>query len=266
MNEALYYNFKTPSAVEHNQYSSELNFDEIVNTINNYFSNNPNEKLFIENIFDKFTLIELDSNLDSWIFNIETLLFDIKYSYGFLKFYFNEGIPDDKKNIDRNSFNDFEGQHFFNQKSFRIYAEIILIKFFSILDNFGKLIHILNYYNFKKNPELKVLKEKFNHKVYFETAINEINHNTLNKNEILDVKNNKFYKDAKKIRNDISHNKTELKFNPYLKSFISKDSNDKVKGAGMGFEDNYFTSKEVFEIVNELLTKLLPKITKLIFA
>jgi hypothetical protein len=194
------------------------------------------------------------------------LLFDVKHAYGFLLFFYNAGIPDERvtgSGIESNKFfPDFEPQHWYNQKSFRFYAEIIISKIFSVLDNYGMIL----YFHYDKDFIINQLLQQDSNKkikdIYFYSPIKDSN---LKMDEVVRRKlqailQNGVYINTKKIRNDIVHNRTPLKLSSNL-AFVKSEN-----GFGMGIKIDYIKSKEVIEIIENLINDVLIESTKNIFS
>lgn len=254
MDDAIYFDFSLPTAKEHDDFSNKFPINEILALLNPYV----NLTISI-NPFNHASLqeSEMQSILNTWYSNVETLLFDIKHAYGFLLFFYNAGIPDERvtgSGKESNKFfPDFKPQHWYNQKSFRFYAEIIISKIFSVLDNYGMILFIhydKDFIDTKKKS------------IYFYTPINDskLKMDEIVRNKLQAILENEVYINTKKIRNDILHNRTPLKLSSNL-AFVKSEN-----GFGMGLKIDYIKSKEVFEIIENLINDVLIESTKNIFS
>jgi len=258
MNNSIRVAFTLPTAEEHSDYSNQFSIDVILgllkSSINRTISIHPFNTMSLQESEKKSILNNLYSN-------VEKLLFDIKYAYGFLLFFYNAGIPDERvtgygteSNI---FFPDFEPQHWYNQIFFRFYAQIIISKIFSILDNYG----IILYLQYDENYNYNQFKNKKNY-INFNTPIDDKNLNieVIVKEKLQLIPKNEVYKNGKKIINDIVHNKTPLKFSNNL-AHINNGS-----GSAMVKQIDYKKSKEVIQMIENLMSEVLIESIKYIFS
>ena len=251
--------FTLPTTEEHSNLSNQFPIDVILGLLNSSII-----RTISIHPFNTINLQESQkkSILNTWYSNVETLLFDIKYAYGFLLFFYNAGIPDERVTdygTESNKFfPDFEPQHWYNQTSFRFYAEIIISKIFSILDNYGIILYLQYDENFNYNQ----FKNKKNKYINFNTPINDKNLNidVIIKEKLQLILENEVYKNGKKIRNDIVHNKTPLKLSSNL-AHINSGS-----GSAMVKQIDYKKSKEVIQMIENLMSDILIESTKYIFS
>ncbi|MBK8396208.1 MAG: hypothetical protein IPL26_13355 [Leptospiraceae bacterium] len=263
MDDAIYFDFILPTAKEHDDFSNQFPIDEILDLLKPYV--NPTMSI---NPFNHASLqeSEMQSVLNTWYSNVETLLFDIKHAYGFLLFFYNAGIPDERvtgSGTESNKyFPDFKHQDWYNQKSFRFYAEIIISKIFSVLDNYGMILFFHYDKDFIINQFLLQDSNKKKQNIYFYTPIKDskLKMDALVRKKLQLILDNEVYKKTKIIRNDIVHNKTPLKLSSNL-AFVKSEN-----GFGMGLKIDYIKSKEVFEIIENLINDVLIESTKNIFS
>ena len=241
--------------------------EQLSSFITEFPSNEIIEPLKDKNItnysFNIFNVTDIDSNVETssvttWIENINTLIADIAISYGFSRFYFELGIPDDPYRISpgrqgqsEQFFPNFQPQHFSNQRMFRIYAELTISKIFSVLDNLGTL------YLYAFNGHDIVLDKS--HRKHFHTIVSEITKNS--DNHILEplflITKTEHFNKAKGFRNDIIHNKTPLKLQTKL--FFRNDGKQRKFGASVV----YTKAEDVISIINFLTETVLKKATEL---
>jgi hypothetical protein len=115
-------------------------------------------------------------------------------------FYYEKGIPDKRwyilpvtKGESVQYYPDFKEAHFHIKAWFDFFSDTLYYKLFSAWDLIG---HALN-----TNYELEI------HKVYFDTAIKKLRKKNTNLHAVLKkLTDSQTYKDARRIRNDITHN------------------------------------------------------------
>jgi hypothetical protein len=260
MNKDIIINYILPSCQEHSDLAEKFPYQNILNPIA-CFIEKPIEMHSFNR--DSFNIAKTESYYISWLENVETLVHDINYTYGFFQFFYQSGIPDERVSISLGEngesiqyFPDFKSQHWYNQRNFRYFAEILISKIFSILDNYGTILYAL--YSQQIPPSDK---KKY---IYFETPINEFVNKEENKNDqrliklkiIIDSSN---YRKVKKIRNDILHNKTPLKLSTSL-AFTDTEKQRMLRPSV-----HYIKAKEVNRIVDDLIHKILLQSTNIIF-
>lgn len=84
-------------------------------------------------------------DLDAWVQCFSHRIFDVRKSYVFLSFYYEQGIPDDKwwsQDTGRiRYFPDFESKHHFIKANFDYYADAFYYKMFSTWDTIGQILN-----------------------------------------------------------------------------------------------------------------------------
>jgi hypothetical protein len=249
----LYYKHKLPTAKQLGANTKQFPIEEILLPIKDKEKVNISFNLFDISGIEKSADI---SALATWLENIQTLTFDASYAFGFMLFYFQEGIPDDpiqKSPGDQGQsvqfFPKFNGQNFFNQSMFRFYAELTISKIFSTLDN---LATVFLYANNKYD-----ISSEESHRKYFHTAVpfitnSDPTHMLFPLESI--IKDARFEK-AKDIRNDIIHNRTPLKFSSRLRF------PNTPKQRTFGFDGQYIQATEVLNIIQFLINDVLKPAT-----
>ncbi|MCW7483256.1 Cthe_2314 family HEPN domain-containing protein [Leptospira kanakyensis] len=253
----IYYNTTFPTEKEYNKYAENFPTDRLIKIIDGTKTG----KISL-NPFDITQLreSELINDIDTWLDNIKTLIFDLKFTYGNLRFYHDMGIPDNPHYISPGSegqsiqfFPLFEAQHWYNQKSFRYYAEIFISKTFSILDNYGTLL-LVSFAGFKPTIEQQNRK-------HFHTIVDSLK---INDNELVNIlksiiSEGNFLK-VKQIRNDILHNRTPLKLRSQISVFESSKG-----GISVGPNITYLNADEVLDLVKYLINDVLIKVSITLF-
>ncbi|MCX7997896.1 MAG: Cthe_2314 family HEPN domain-containing protein [Leptospiraceae bacterium] len=243
MKEIVYINFQLPTEEEFLNYAKLFPVEKISVFIDGKYKSSILWKAFDTEGLKKAAL---DSELNTWYSNLKTLLFELRFSYGFLRYFYNSGIPDDEVTDETKSiyFPNFDPQHFYNLGCFSYFAEIMFVQFFSYLDNLAAIYVILN------SPE-KVRPSK----IYFNERTFKSHKNYQVIREILD---DPIFKKARQIRNDIVHNRSPFKL--YSQLSISRNEN----GLAFGSEISYLKSKEVMHIIDHFKAFVLPKATEII--
>jgi hypothetical protein len=203
---------------------------------------------------------ELINDIDTWLDNIRTIVFDLKFTYGNLLFYHDLGIPDKPHYIIPGSkgqsiefFPQFENQHWYNQENFRYYAEIFISKSFAILDNYGTLL-LVSLKGFK--PTIEEANRK-----YFHTIVNSLEiDNNESVNILKSIISNENFLKLKQIRNDILHNRTPLKLRSQISVIETPNG-----GFGLGTNITYINSDEVLNLIEYLLYDILIKVSSILF-
>lgn len=270
MKEIVYINFQLPTEEEFLNYAKLFPVEKISVFIDGRYKSSILWKAFDTEGLKKAAL---NSELNTWYSNLKTLLVELRFSYGFLRYFYNSGIPDDEVTDETKSvyFPNFEHQHFYNLGCFSYFAEIMFVQFFSYLDNLAAIYVILNppkkrkpfkiYFN--KWKEKKILawksrptpKKRKLSKIYFNKKTFKSHKNYQVIQEILD---DPIFEKAKQIRNDIVHNRSPFKL--YSQLSISRNKN----GLAFGSEVSYLKSKEVMRILDHFKDFILPKATEII--
>lgn len=160
---------------------------------------------------------ETGLNLSSWIVYFHNRISDIKRSYVFLSFYYEQGIPDNKWWIQDNRgqifFPDFEDKHHLIKSNFDYYADVFYYKMFSAWDILGQIMNISFKLNLKSN------------KVTFYESHKQIKSINLGVYDNLDLLiNNPDYKKAKEIRHALTHRYSPMEISPP----VTKTDNDTI--------------------------------------
>lgn len=203
--------------------------------------------LINDNSLDQFSR---SIDLDSWVLCSNNRIFDIRKSYIFLMFYYEQGIPDDKWWSQDTGhvryFPNFEPKHYFIKTNFDYYADTFYYKMFSSWDTVGQIINIA--FN------LRIPNED----VTFYRAHQQLkNSNTVLYDRLNLLINENEFKKAKKLRNALTHNYPPLD----VSSPVTKISSNAIS-LGIG---QYTTSTEIKENVigiMELLAKAIQAIKK----
>ncbi len=253
----IYYNTIFPTGKEYHKYAESFPTDRLIKILDGTKTG-----MISLNPFDITQLreSELINDIDTWLDNIKTLIFDLKFTYGNLLFYHDMGIPDDPHHISPGSegqsiqfFPHFEAQHWYNQKSFRYYAEIFISKTFSILDNYGTLL-LVSLAGFK--PTIEQPNRKYFHIIVDSLKINDNESVNILKSIISE---DNFLK-VKQIRNDILHNRTPLKLRSQISIFESPNG-----GVSVGSNITYINADEVLNLIKYLMNEVLIKVSVALF-
>lgn len=190
-------------------------------------------------------------NLPAWIVHFKNFInFDIKKSYVFMIFYYEQGIPDDKwwsQDADGiKYFTNFEPKHHLIKANFDYYADFFYYKVFSVLDILGQIMNIA--FNLKMPIE----------KVTFYRACTQIKTVNVSIYDSLNlIINENEYRKARKIRDALTHKYSPFEIGPP----VSKISANSIS-LGIG---QYTTSTEIKEnaaCIVELLAKTIQAIKK----
>lgn len=191
-------------------------------------------------------------NLPAWIVHFKNSInFDVKKSYVFMMFYYEQGIPDDKwwsQDADGiKYFQNFEPKHHLIKANFDYYADFFYYKVFSTLDILGQIMNIA----FNLKMPIK--------KVTFYSAHTQIeNVNAAIYNSLKLLINETEYCKAREIRNALTHKYSLLEIGPP----VSKISANSIS-LGIG---EYVTSTAIKDnaiCMLGLLAKMIESIVKL---
>ncbi|UOG50905.1 Cthe_2314 family HEPN domain-containing protein [Leptospira noguchii] len=243
-NEQLIYTFKLPNGEEYFKFEEKFPVKELLDGIRNR-----NVQNIVTNPFNVNDLKEGEkkSVLETWLNNIDKLIFDAQFAFSLLHYFKNEGIPDNpvwispgKKGESIQLFPNFEAQHWYNQDMFRIFAELTISKIFSILDNVATLL--MTKYG---NHDIVFGSSRGYYHVVVKRLAEGSNDKSLQK--MLALTENPLFVDAKEIRNDILHNRTPLMASINTKLHITD------KATIMSPEIKYLSTDRVIEIINFLI-------------
>lgn len=178
--------------------------------------------------------------LNGWLYEIRQRISDTARSYCFMMFYYEKGIPDKRWYISPGTegesvqyYPDFKEAHFHIKAWFDFFSDTLYYKLFSAWDLIG---HVLN-----TNYELMLKIDK----VYFGTAIAKLREKDTNLYDCLkNLTDSQTYKDARRIRSDITHN--------YLPSTAHMVVHRDNHVTTIGFK-KYVPSEEIVANVREAL-------------
>jgi hypothetical protein len=193
-----------------------------------------------------------NSELDfpSWLNNLRTMIYDAHKAYCLSHYYFKKGIPDEPISISPGRggesvqyFPNFEDAHYSIQDMFRFFAELMVTKVFTALDNCGQLLNL----KFFGQPE----------RIYFHTAVKKVIKKNQNSSpalsELNKIVNSKIFEEAKKRRDDLMHNRSPF----LLNSSFQWVSVQNGRGFGLVSEKNYIPAKETLQILDNLYGAIL---------
>lgn len=140
--------------------------------------------------------------IDTWTMHLSHRLADICKSYVMLMYYYNKGIPDDewyispgRKGESIQYFPHFEKEHFYAKDQFDYYADMFYYKIFSAWDTIGHVLNVLDDLGIKEKN------------VSFNLAVKKLEEKNLNLyNNLKELKGDPNFKEAKRLRHDITHN------------------------------------------------------------
>jgi len=143
-----------------------------------------------------------DLELKGWLYEMRQRVEDTAISYFFVMFYYEKGIPDKQwyKSPGANGasvqyFPDFKEVHYSIKMWFDYFSDTLYYKLFSAWDLVGHLL--------KVKYDFKIRKDS----VSFSTALEKLKDKDTNLYNCLNsIKNSPVYKEAHKIRSDITHN------------------------------------------------------------
>ena len=143
-----------------------------------------------------------DLELKGWFYEIRQRVEDTAISYFFMMFYYEKGIPDKRwysspgiNGASVQYYPDFEEVHFHIKRWFDFFSDTLYYKLFSAWDLIGHILKV------KYDLEIK------EREVYFSTAFKKLGDKEKNLRRCLKkVKDSPVYKEALKIRNNITHN------------------------------------------------------------
>jgi hypothetical protein len=184
--------FEFPSEDDWQRISCTFPFKEINIPINSFCQD--------ETASNDSELLFTNSELEEWTIHLINRLYDVHMSYVMLCFYFEKGIPDEEWCIPPRQngesvqyFPHFTQYHFQIKSWFDYYVDTFYYKLFSALDTIGQILNIKYNLGIKK-PDLGNVMKKL-----------ENMHPDIH-NELKQLKDNPAFKEAKKLRNDITHN------------------------------------------------------------
>lgn len=149
-------------------------------------------------ISPKFTVLDEEfTEIKTWVRILAQRLHELNFSYIMASFYFQNGIPDEPyyDNLSNKYFPEFKEQkHWSNKEGFEYYAEVFLLKSFSVLDTIAHIISI--------NYEIEIKNVSFN-----KTLINKLQEiEPLRSSSLKSIIGSERFKQFKELRNNSAHN------------------------------------------------------------
>ena len=223
--------FEFPSKDDYQKISKVVSFEKILSYIHNYTNKSSSAKStkdFIKNI-----------ELREWVVQLQNRVADVRKSYVMLTYYYNKGIPDKEWYISPGKegksiqyYPHFDEVHFYIKDWFDYYSDTFYYKLFSAWDTLGQMLNVKYDLNLKEPSFSRVLKElRKCHNILYA--------------KLTKITNNTVFKEAKKIRNDITHN--------YLPSSTGIAVTKNKRSVGVGIRD-YITSDEISDNVRQVIT------------
>lgn len=184
-----------------------------------------------------------DMDTKEFLLQLQYRLADTAKSYILLTYFFKKGIPDDEQHISPGRsrasveyFPHFESIHFLIKDWFDYYADTFYYKLFSAWDMLG---HILN-----ARYRLGIIR----HNVSFRQAVNKLGKKDKRLyNHLDEIRNHPAFKEAQRLRNDITHN--------CLPSSTSMSVTLNEKGGSIGIRE-YTTSATITKNAQDVVDLL----------